>query len=174
MSRKAPRSVLPTSRAMAPSSPSASRLARTRRSAVPKAPAVSATNAPRPSTKPASVAWSAVTPSRTSIRAGGARRARWTGRRWRSITGSTPPPGMEAAKQGQDRRVHMGLAPLAGGELVGLGERRIDVDGRQDRAQPFAVLHREDELGQEVARMRADNRRAEDRILSRRGEDLDE
>lgn len=81
---------------------------------------------------------------------------------------------MEPAKNSKSPRVHMGPAPFAGGELVRLGECRVGVNGGEDRAQPLPVLHREDELGQQVPGMGADDGRAEDRILTRRSEELDE
>ena len=59
------------------------------------------------------------------------------------------------------------MLPGAGGVLVGLGERRIDVDRAEDLVQADAVLHRGDELGDQVAGVLADDGRAEDAVLAR-------
>jgi hypothetical protein len=68
----------------------------------------------------------------------------------------------------------MGALPFAGGVLVGLGQRRVGVDGAQDLVQPQAVLHRQHVLGQQVAGVLADDGHAQDAVLARHGEHLDE
>ena len=68
----------------------------------------------------------------------------------------------------------MGALPVAGNVFVGLGQRGIDVDGAEDLVEPDAMLHRQDVFGDQVARMLADDRHAENAVLSRHREDLDE
>ena len=53
-------------------------------------------------------------------------------------------------------------------------ERRIDVDRAEELVQAQPVTHRENELDDEVARVLADDRRAEDLVLARHGQHLDE
>ena len=83
-----------------------------------------------------------------------------------SRRGTSPTSAQQAL-----RRVR--LLPDAGGVLVGFGERRIDVDRAEDLVQADAVLHRGDELGDQVAGVLADDGRAEDPVLARHGEHLD-
>jgi hypothetical protein len=66
------------------------------------------------------------------------------------------------------------LLPDAGNVLVGLGQRRVDVDGAEDLVQADAVLHRQHVFGDQVAGMLADEGDAEDAVLARRGQHLDE
>src|SRR5262245_53777765 len=83
-------------------------------------------------------------------------------------------PGVESLHLAQQSLGRMRLLPGAGGVLVRLGERRIDMDGAEDLVEPDAVLHRRDELGKQVAGVLADDGGAEDAVLARRGGHLDE
>src|SRR5437764_13399696 len=62
--------------------------------------------------------------------------------------------------------------PGAGGVLVCLDQCRIDVNRAEDLVETDAVLHRRDELNDEIARVHADDGRAEDAIASGRGQHL--
>src|SRR5258706_9674156 len=66
------------------------------------------------------------------------------------------------------RRVR--LLPDPGGVLVRLGEGRVDVDGAEDLVEADAVLHRRDELHDQLAGVLADDGRAQDPVLARHGQ----
>ncbi len=64
--------------------------------------------------------------------------------------------------------------PFAGHHLVRFRECRIGVDGSEDLVEAEAVLHRQHEFRDDIAGMLADNRHAEDPVVARRGQNLDE
>jgi hypothetical protein len=68
----------------------------------------------------------------------------------------------------------VGLLPDPGHVLVGLGQGRVDVDGAEYLVQADAVLHRQHVLGDQVAGVFADDGDAEDAVLARHGQHLDE
>ncbi len=68
----------------------------------------------------------------------------------------------------------MGATPGAGGEFIGLGQGRVDVDGGEDFVQAELVFHGEDELGNQIAGVGTDNSDAEDAIAARWREYFDE
>jgi len=83
-------------------------------------------------------------------------------------------PGEESFSKPQDGLGLAGLLPFAGGELVGLVHGRVDVDGAEDLVQAQAVLHRQNELGDQLTGVGADDGRAQDAVLAGLGQDLDE
>ena len=68
----------------------------------------------------------------------------------------------------------VGAPPLAGRIFVRLGHGRVGVDGGQDPAEAELVAHRQDDLGEHLARSRRDDRGAEDAVRSRGRQQLDE
>ena len=68
----------------------------------------------------------------------------------------------------------MGAFPFPGGVFIGFHQCRVDVDGAEYLVQPQAVLHRQHELCQQVARVFADDGHAEQLVLAGYGQHLDE
>ncbi len=66
----------------------------------------------------------------------------------------------------------MRASPGAGRVFVRFSERRIDVDGAEDLVEADAVLHRRDELDDELARLLADDRGAQDAVGAGLGQHL--
>jgi hypothetical protein len=64
--------------------------------------------------------------------------------------------------------------PLAGRILVGLGQRRVNVDGAENLVQAKAMAHRQHVFGDQVAGVFTDDGYAEDTILARHRQHLDE
>ena len=83
-------------------------------------------------------------------------------------------PAVIARQPTEDARRGVGAAPGAGGKLVGLGERRVDVDGAEDLVQPQLVFHGKNEFGNQIAGVLSNNSGAEDPIAAGRREDFDE
>ena len=64
--------------------------------------------------------------------------------------------------------------PVTGDVLVGFGKCRIDVDGAKDSVQTDAVPHCQYVFGNQVAGVFANEGDAEDAVLARYGQHLDE
>src|SRR5689334_17651400 len=90
-----------------------------------------------------------------------------------TTTFSSAHPRMKPLHMAQHALRRVRLLPVAGGVLVRLGERRVDVDGAEDLVQADAVLHRGDELDDHLGGVLADDGGAEDAIAPRRSEHLD-
>ena len=68
----------------------------------------------------------------------------------------------------------MRLLPVAGHVLVGLGQRRVDVDGAEDPVQANALLHRQHKFGDQVTGMLAGDSDTEDLVLAGHRQHLDQ
>ena len=67
----------------------------------------------------------------------------------------------------------MRTLPFASRVFVGLGQCGVGVDGREYFVQPQAVPHGQHILGQQVTRMRADNRHAQNSVFAGHRQHLD-
>src|SRR5436190_431190 len=95
-------------------------------------------------------------------------------RRARARRSSAAAPCVPALEAGEHPLRRVRPPPVAGGVLVRLHERRIDMDRAEDLVEPDAVLHRGDELDEQIAGVLADDRRAEDAVASWRCQHLGE
>ena len=81
---------------------------------------------------------------------------------------------MKALDPRQQLHWRVRLLPVAGDVLVGLGQGRVDVDGAENLVQTDALFHRQHKFGDQVAGMFADDSDAENPVLARHGQNLDE
>ena len=82
---------------------------------------------------------------------------------------AAPPPAVKAFYPAQQAFRGMGLFPGSGSHLVGLGEGRVGVNGAEDLVQTQVVFHRQDEFGEQIPGMVADDRHTEDLVFAGRG-----